>query len=109
MSEDKLVIPITPQEAVQQFYSNVPPGVIKCWNDCISENISMRGKDVYSKVTLHDLSKKITAKMNCTHQEAHEKGWFDLEDIFRKQGWNVRVDKPSYYESYETYFEFTNR
>jgi hypothetical protein len=32
--------------------------------------------------------------------------WLDIEDHYRKAGWKVTYDKPSYYEDYDAFFKF---
>jgi hypothetical protein len=109
MDQEQSVIPLTPQDALANFYKEIPNKVIECWNECISENLSVRGKNVSSHFFLADISEKVMKKMSCTHEEAHKKGWFDLEDVFRKQGWKVKYDQPAYNESYKAFFEFSNK
>lgn len=108
MNESDLIVPLTPEVAMQSHYKNVPGKVIECWNKCIQENLQVRGKKVSSRFLLEELSDKIKQEMECSHDEAQKKGWFDLEDVFRKQGWKVSYDQPGYNESYKAHYEFNN-
>lgn len=101
-----MVKAITPQQAEQARISNIPDGVIECFNDAIQENIDMYGR---ARVDQDDVVKKIASKMGVRRQVVFDKGWLDVESIFREAGWKVNYDKPGYNESYNAYFEFSAR
>jgi len=44
-----------------------------------------------------------------TRQGMYDKGWMDVEDAYRKAGWDVDFDKPGYNETYEANFTFSKK
>jgi hypothetical protein len=38
-----------------------------------------------------------------------DKGWLDVESIFRAEGWKVKYDKPAYCETYKAFFVFSRK
>jgi len=44
-----------------------------------------------------------------TRDEVFDKGWLNIEPMYRAAGWKVVYDKPAYNESYEPTFTFTKR
>ncbi len=42
-------------------------------------------------------------------KQLFEKGWLDVEPIFKKAGWDVEYDKPGYNESYPATFKFSRK
>lgn len=42
-----------------------------------------------------------------SRQFIFDKHWLDIEDTYRKAGWNVEYDKPGYCENYDAYFVFS--
>ena len=109
MSQDNKVMALTPEVAFINFYKSVPDAVLECWNEAIMENLQVSGqKNVSSSFTLKYLSKKIQKKMNCNFEQAKKAGWFDLEKVFRDQGWKVEYDQPAYNESYDSTYYFSN-
>jgi hypothetical protein len=41
--------------------------------------------------------------------EIFHRGWLDVEDAYRAEGWTVVYDKPGYNESYAASFTFSAR
>lgn len=41
--------------------------------------------------------------------ELFDKGWMDIEPIYRKSGWRVEYDKPAYNETYPATFTFSKK
>lgn len=96
------VKPITPEEVDEQRINCIPDEVITIFNEMIVEN--WRGS--YAHVDQDAVVTRIAARMNVERQYVFDRGWIDIEPIFRRVGWKVEYDKPAYYESYGAYFEF---
>jgi len=47
---------------------------------------------------------KFTRRM--ARDEIFDRGWLDVEDLYRISGWRVEYHKPGYNETYEPTFEF---
>lgn len=99
---------LTPQEAIIRFTNEIPEPVFEVWNSLIVGNLKVQNGNVNSEFFLEDLTEKLTTVMNVSRELAKDKGWFDLEDIFRDKGWKVEFNKPGYNESYPAYFKFKN-
>lgn len=93
--------PLTPQEAQQSFNNNLPDFVIESANELIVENLDSYGG---AHFTFDDLEERIKSKMTGDTEFNHK--WLDVEDVFRKFGWSVSVDKPGYCETYKGNYTF---
>jgi hypothetical protein len=100
-----MVKPIKPNEVVSIKLDNIPDELIEAINELI-----VKKWDGYSAVVLQEDIEKLFLKKYPNVKEAkkkmYEEHWMDFEDIFRKEGWSVKFDKPGYDESYDAYFEF---
>lgn len=98
---------ITPQEAIKSKVRSIPEEVLEAFNELIVENLSS-GR---STVMQDDVISRIREKMHwdVTRQQIFDKGWLDVEDVFREAGWLVEYDKPGYCEDYSASFKFMVR
>lgn len=108
------VQPIKPNEVAALKVNLIPDYVIEAFNQMIAENYKVPSKSatVYQDAVVKrilELSPKefVESLTPITRQLIFDKGWLDIEEIFRSAGWDVKYDKPSYDESYEAYFKFT--
>lgn len=96
--------PVTPNDVVTIKKSLIPDEAIESFNELIAENFL----DGHSQFT----QKKVVARMvkkGLSTNDIYNKGWLDVEDIFRKAGWKVEYDKPGYNEDYEATFSFSKK
>ena len=105
---DMSVKPITPREVVGKKQESLPDEVIEAFNELIAENwegSSSRIKQIKAVAKIREkfLPKRITAK------KMFDNNWLDVEDVFRKAGWDVEYDKPGFNETYEPIFEFSKK
>ena len=105
------VKPISPKEIGSVKSKIFPPEVLEAVNELIAENYTNGRAEVDQK----DLVERILLKMNgnvpsemriVKRREVFDKGWLNIEEIYREQGWQVSYDKPGYNEDYEAYFVF---
>ena len=97
------VKPISPDEILDARQAIIPDEVITVFNEMIVEN----WKGSYAHVDQDEVVNRIAVRMNVERQVIFDKGWIDVEPIFRNVGWKVEYDKPAYCESYAAYFEFS--
>lgn len=97
---------LSPQEAILRFKNEVPETVLEAWNSLIVSNLKVQGGKSTASFSLDDLATKITLAMDVSREVAKDKGWFDLEDIFRDKGWKVEFDSPGYNENYSANYTF---
>jgi hypothetical protein len=104
--------PITPQEVVSKKCDSLPDVVLTAFNEQIAE--SWNGYD--STFLQNDIIDTIIKKLKVQQpnlstpqcrQLIFDKGYLDVESIYKAVGWKVEYDKPGYNESYEPSFKFT--
>lgn len=98
--------PITPAEVLNRKLEDIPDFVIESFNELITKNLVPGNKSATIKQDdVVDLI--LTKKPELTRHDVFDGHMLDVEDLFRKNGWNVRYDKPAYYETYKAYFVFS--
>lgn len=98
------VKPLSPFEASAKRV--FPDEVIEAFNELISENLLSSSATVRQDAAVT----RIMAKMpNVTRAQVFDRGWLNVEDVYRAEGWEVEYDKPGYNESYAAHFTFTRR
>jgi len=80
-----------------------PAFVIQAFNECIEEAKINHSSDVMQ----NDVIERIMKLSDSTRNQIFENHWLDIEDTFRKAGWQVSYYKPNYNESEPAYFTFT--
>ena len=97
------VLPIKPHEIANE----IPDFVINGANECIKNHYSELTKT--SHFTVNELIYYIFqyAPKDLQRQELFDKGWLDIEPLYRRAGWKVEYDKPAYYEDYQPNFTFS--
>lgn len=98
-----MVEPIRPEDVVEQKRLVLPPEVLEAFNEQIVKKFDGKSANVKQK----DVAKLIGEKLNITYSQILEEHLLDVEDIYRKVGWKVKYDKPSYDENFDSYFLFT--
>ena len=96
--------PISPEEVVQLKLEQVPDGVIRAFNEAIAEHYQ-GGR---AEVPLWLVRNKITIHTD-TPEDTIPGWWLDIEEIYRKEGWEVSFYKPDYGESWQSYFDFRKK
>lgn len=98
------VQPIKPSQVIKAKKDGLPDFVIEAFNGLIAKNFN----GSYSTVQQDEVLSVILSKMpeGSTRQQVFDNNWLDVEDIFRKAGWEVNYDKPAYNESHPATFKF---
>jgi len=101
----KTVVPIKPSEVGKIKQATIPDEVIEAFNELIVAN--WEGE---SAVFLQKDAVKLIAKRLKIRQDAiFDKGYLDVEALYRKQGWVVTYDGPGFNESYDATFKFAKK
>lgn len=97
--------PITPQQALENIEKAFPDFVIEAVNNCINQNYF--GKPSFT-IKQDEIMKEILrlAPKGTTRQEVFDKHWMDFEEVYRKAGWKVTYDSPSWDENYDEFYKF---
>lgn len=113
--EPSEVKPITPKEvkpiSPAEVKTLIPKEVILAFNELIAENFCRNKAVVYQNRVVERIMQKlrVSGDTETTRHMIFDRGWLDIEDLFRKSGWNVKYDKPGWDESYEAHFIFTKK
>lgn len=97
-----MVKPITPKEALGKKQEQLPDEVLEAFNELIAANL----KDRESTFKATDAVNLIRQKLEIKSDAIYEKGYLDIEQIYRKAGWEVEYDQPAYCESYPATYTF---
>ena len=94
-----MVEPIRPCDVKHE----IPDFIIEAVNKLIQEKwdgyeATVKQSEILSAINLKE--HKTTSK------EIFDRGWMDIEDIYRKRGWDVTYESPDYTESFPPYFTF---
>jgi hypothetical protein len=108
MDKNKIA-PITPDEVVSEKLNQIPDEVIAAFNKLIAKNWN----GVYSIFRTRDTQEFIIEEFlkngkSITINQI-DSSWLDVEDIYRKAGWEVTYDQPGYNESYAATYKFNKR
>jgi hypothetical protein len=105
--------PIKPSEVAKTKLDNTPPFVIdicnkliaKYWDGHRSEFTLKEVRDLIEKeVDVRDL---YATNYNASDLHRLITSWLDIEEIYRKEGWEVVFDRPYYNETYNAFFRFS--
>ena len=99
--KDAGVQPIMPKDVVDEKIQNFPDAVIESFNELITQN----AREGHSTILQEDVVKLMVEK-GLKRDEIFDRHWLDVEDVYRKVGWNVKYDAPGYNETYPPMFIF---
>ena len=100
------VQPIAPQDVVDKKLENIPNAVIESFNELIAKKFNGSQSTIkQDEIVKHILSKD----GSINRQDIFDNHWLDVEEMYRKIGWDVEFDKPGYNESYEAFFVFKKK
>ena len=100
--------PIKPKDVVSAKQESLPDQVIEAFNELIAENWKGSSAKIRQDDALKGIRKKFTPK-RVTSQTILDNNWLDIEEVYRKAGWDVYYDNPAYNETYEPTFEFSKK
>lgn len=110
------VKPIGPEDVARAKTQTFPDEVIEAFNELIAAGYTggrsaVRQEDAVNLI-MDKMDAKNTPPIGSGHRkhlrnEIFAKGWLNVEEIYRAQGWKVVYDKPGFNESYPATFEFS--
>ena len=103
-----MIEPIKPQDIAQAKVKAFPDFVMQTFNELIAENFT-NGKATVRQCDVIARMVKLAASEDVTRNVILNRGWLNVEEIFREAGWKVTYDKPAYNECYEAFFEFKDK
>ena len=96
------ILPITPEEVIERKQKEIPDDVFEVFNALIAKKFDGNSSHIKQKHVVEMLVDR--GYKSTTIFDEH---WLDVEDIYRKAGWEVKYDKPAYNENYDAYFVFS--
>lgn len=97
--------PVTPEEVAATPEESFPDEVFEAFNALIREKYR-RG---CAKFTFKEAAARVSSALGISTGEVYDRNLLDVEDVYRKAGWLVVMDKPGYNESYDGYWTFSKR
>lgn len=82
-----------------------PDFVIQAFNECIAESAE-KGSEVVKLTVVMSRIRKLGGK-TVTSKKIEDSGWLDVEPFFRKAGWTVAYEQPSFREDGPSYYTFS--
>jgi len=99
----KIICPITPSEVVQEQLRDLPDAVIEVFNQLITQDYDEG--DGAATVKQDDVVALLVTK-GFERRDIFDRGWLNIEKVYRSAGWKVTFDKPGFSESYPATYEF---
>jgi len=102
--------PIKPKDVPALKKEMLPGYVMEAFNQCIAVGYDGHSAKVYQgEVVARILTLAGLAGDELHRDDVYERGYLDVEPIYRAEGWNVSYDKPGYNETYEASFLFESK
>jgi len=98
------VRPIKPRDIAAEKKKTFPNAVLNSFNELIAQKYNGT-----SATIKQDDVVALMIRKGLDREEIFEKGWLDVEDIYRSAGWVVEYDKPVYNETYTAFFVFKRK
>lgn len=97
--------PMRPGDAAKHKANLIPQEVFDTYDTLIAQNLGHGSATVY----LSDLVDALIAGgLATSFDDAQKKGYLDVEDVYRQNGWTVRFEKPGFNEGRRQHFVFTD-
>ncbi len=97
--------PIRPSEVAAAKAATLPKEVIDIFNQLITEYWDGNRAKILQK---HVVA-AIIEKMSCNRQDVFDRGWLNVESVYRLYGWKVYYVKSDYDDPLDPYWEFTEK
>ena len=96
--------PITPIQASKKAAVNFPNEIVNAVNNLIAEKFSGRESITVKQKDIMKEARRLG--LNISDKEIFDKGYLNIEPAYRKAGWVVGYEKPSYGDSdFDAYFK----
>lgn len=101
------ITPIKPSEVFEAKRNSLPDFVLIAFNALITEQWDGARSVVHQKAVVARIIEE--SRGTTTPGQIFEKKWLEVEDIYRKEGWEVKYDKSGWDESYDAFFVFSKK
>ncbi len=86
--------PITPSEVQASSINQIPDQIIEVFNELINEKFGNNRAYVHQSL----VDSRLT-KLGFNMREVYDKGWLNVEKLYRDSGWLVTYNKPDWNET----------
>lgn len=114
---------ISPSQVAGQKAKSFPDYVFEAFNELIAARYTVGSATVKQKDVIALILEKANAGISdeeidgeiagsgrsLSRAQIFDRGYLNVEEVYREQGWKVSYDKPAYYEDYDAYFEFRSK
>ena len=97
--------PVRPDEVTSVSPQEIPDFVITTFNELIFE----RWDGTRSAIPQEQIVTNILCRTNLDREIIFKRGWLNIENLYRQQGWEVRYLTPDWTDEFDPYFEFKKR
>ena len=94
---------LKPEDISDSKEEYIPDVVFDVVNALITQEWNGRSACIKQK----DIIEKIGQISDLTKDIIYKKNYLDIENVYRKNGWEVEYESPAWGESFDAYFEFT--
>ena len=95
----------TPKDAKEHKLASIPDFVYGAFNNLLVKNYDAYGTVILQDEVITEII-RLCPLDDITVQTIWENKWLDVEDEYRKNGWEVEYDKPGLGETYPARFIF---
>ena len=100
--------PIRPDSLIKLIEDGIPDEVIQAFNALIAKEWDGQEAMITQNAVVREiLSNFRKSDKPMSSQNLFDLNYLNIEDLYRKEGWKVVYDKPSYNEDFEPTFTFT--
>lgn len=92
---------ISPSEISEKKTELIPEDVLDVFNELIALQYANGSATVYQEDVVSRLN-----SLGYSDQTIYQRGYLNVEEIYRDKGWKVTYDRPSYNETYKAHFIF---
>ena len=99
-----MVEAISPNEVAAAKAKCLPEYVLRAFNDLIAERFTGGRAQIKQDEAIARI--QFYSGYVLDRQEIFNKGYLNIEEVYREKGWKVDYDKPGYNESYGAFWVF---
>jgi hypothetical protein len=100
----KEVKALSPKDIMGDLPNIIPPVVIEAVNNLLKKGF----RGIQTTIKIKDLATEVKNLGGPSKDKLFKDKSLDFEDIFRKKGWHVEYEQPSYGDSdFDSYYTFT--
>ena len=101
----------SPAEVRKHKGNVIPAEILDATNDLLAARYTP-GRKI--SIKLKDIVELAKEKMRAAgnpeaNENFYDKNWMDIESLYEDAGWKVSFDKPGYNESYDAFFDFSEK